>query len=123
MTSNAAQVLWTWIATLEHASSVAERMMCPDRFSGWRVWTLSADHPAFDPLAYQQGSVWAFDNALIVSGLQRYVEDVEALRITEATLDAARGFSNSRMPEFIAGTQRELGDAPTHTPRANPLHA
>ena len=123
VTSNAAQVLWTGIATREHASSIAERMMRPDMLSGWGVRTLSADHPAFDPLAYQQGSVWAFDNALIVSGLRRYGEDAAALRVTAATLDAARGFSNSRVPEFIAGTQREPGDAPTHTPRADPLQA
>ena len=64
----------------------------PDMFSGWGIRTLSADHPAFDPLAYQQGSVWAFDNALIVSGLRRYGEDAAALRVTAATLDAARGF-------------------------------
>ena len=40
-----------------------------------------------------------------------------------ATLDAARGFRNSRLPEFIAGTQRLPGDAPTHTPRADPMQA
>ena len=123
VTSNAAQVLWTGIAPPEHASRIAERMMRPDMFSGWGVRTLSSDHKAFDPLAYQQGSVWAFDNALIVSGFRRYGEDAAALRITAATLDAARGFSNGRLPEFIAGTQRLPGDAPTHTPRAEPLQA
>ena len=123
VTSNAAQVLWTGIATPGHAKRTAERMMRPDMFSGWGVRTLSADHAAFDPLAYQQGSVWAFDNALIVSGLRRYGEDAAALRVTAATLDAARGFRNSRLPEFIAGAQRLPGDAPTHTPRADPLQA
>ena len=123
VTSNAAQVLWTGIASQEHASRIAERVMRPDMFSGWGVRTLSADHPAFDPLAYQQGSVWAFDNALIVSGLRRYGEDAAALRLTAATLDAARGFRNGRLPEFIAGEQRLPGDAPTHTPRADPLQA
>ena len=123
VTSNAAQVLWTGISTPEHAASVAQRVMRPDMFSGWGVRTLSADHPAFDPLAYQQGSVWSFDNALIVSGLRRYDEDAAALRVTAATLDAARGFRRSRLPEFIAGTQRQPGDGPTHTPRADPLQA
>jgi len=123
VTSNAAQVLWTGIATPEHAHGIAERVMQPDMFSGWGVRTLSARHPAFDPLAYQQGSVWAFDNALIVSGLRRYGEDGAALRVTAATLDAARGFRNFRLPEFIAGTQRQPGDGPTHTPRADPMQA
>ncbi len=123
VTSNAAQVLWTGIASHDHAARVASRVMRPDMFSGWGVRTLSADHAAFDPLAYQQGSVWAFDNALIVSGLRRYGEDAAALRITAATLDAAHGFRRERLPEFIAGPQRQPGDGPTHTPRADPMQA
>jgi glycogen debranching enzyme len=123
VTSNAAQVLWTGIASQEHAAKITARIMRPDMFSGWGVRTLSADHAAFDPLAYQQGSVWAFDNSLIVSGLRRYAEDAAALRVTAATLDAARGFPRGRLPEFIAGIQRERGDGPTHTPRADPLQA
>jgi glycogen debranching enzyme len=123
VTSNAAQVLWTGIATADHAKRTAERMMRPDMFSGWGVRTLSADHAAFDPLAYQEGSVWAFDNALIVSGLRHYGEDEAALRVTAATLDSAKGFRNGRLPEFIAGAQRLPGDGPTHTPRADPLQA
>jgi glycogen debranching enzyme len=123
VTSNTAQVLWTGIASPEHAAQIAARILQPDMFSGWGVRTLSADHAAFDPLAYQQGSVWAFDNSLIVSGLRRYGEDAAALRITGATLDAAEAFRGARLPEFIAGNQRRSGDAPTHTPRADPLQA
>jgi glycogen debranching enzyme len=123
VTSNAAQVLWTGIASPGHAARVAARVMQPDMFSGWGVRTLSAEHAAFDPLAYQQGSVWPFDNSLIVSGLRRYGEDAAALRITAATLDAAHGFRRERLPEFIAGTQRQPGDGPTHTPRADPMQA
>jgi len=123
VTSNAAQVLWTGIAGADHARRVAERVMQPDMFSGWGVRTLSAGHAAFDPLAYQQGSVWPFDNSLIVSGLRRYGEDAAALRITAAALDAAQGFRRWRLPEFIAGTERQPGDGPTHTPRADPMQA
>ncbi len=121
--SNAAQVLWTGIASPDHATRIASRMMRPDMFSGWGVRTLSADHAAFDPLAYQQGSVWSFDNSLIVSGLRRYGEDKAALRITAATLDSAAGFRRGRLPEFIAGTQRRPGNGPVHTPRADPMQA
>jgi glycogen debranching enzyme len=123
ITSNAAQVLWTGIASPEQASRVAARVMESDMFSGWGVRTLSADHAAFDPLAYQQGSVWSFDNALIVSGLRRYGDDKAAVRVTAATLETAHGFSLGRLPEFIAGIQRQPGDGPTRTPRADPLQA
>lgn len=121
--SNTAQVLWTGIATPDHANRIAARVMRPDMFSGWGIRTLSSDHVRFDPLAYQQGSVWSFDNALIVSGLRRYGKDAAALRVTAATLDTARSFRLNRLPEFIAGTERQPGDAPTHTPRADPLQA
>ncbi len=123
VTSNTAQVLWTGIASPDHASQIAARILQPDMFSGWGVRTLSASHAAFDPLAYQQGSVWAFDNSLIVSGFRLYGEDAAALRIARATLDAAQGFRGGRLPEFMAGLQRTPGDAPTHTPRADPLQA
>jgi len=123
VTSNAAQVLWTGIAGADHARRVAERVMMLDMFSGWGVRTLSSGHAAFDPLAYQQGSVWPFDNSLIVSGLRRYGEDAAALRIMAATLDAAHGFRRERLPEFIACTERQPGDGPTHTPRADPMQA
>ncbi len=123
VTSNAAQVLWTGIAGADHARRVAERVMKPDMFSGWGVRTLSSSHAAFDPLAYQQGSVWPFDNSLIVSGLRRYGVDAAALRVTAAALDAAQGFRRWRLPEFIAGTERQPGDGPTHTPRADPMQA
>lgn len=123
VTSNAAQVLWTGIATPEHATRIAERIMRPDMFSGWGVRTLSSDHPRFDPLAYQQGSVWPFDTSLIVAGLRRYGQDEPAARLTRVTMDAAACFRLHRLPEFIAGTQRRPGDAPVHTPRADPMQA
>ncbi|RYI33034.1 MAG: hypothetical protein EON48_03565 [Acetobacteraceae bacterium] len=122
-TSNAAQVLWTGIAGHGRAACTAARIMRDDMFSGRGIRTLSALHPRFDPLAYQQGNVWPFDNALIVSGLRRYGSDAAASRIVSATLDAARGFRLGRLPEFLVGTQRLGGDAPTHTPRADPLQA
>lgn len=121
--SNAAQVLWTGIADPERARRTAERVMRDDMFSGWGVRTLSAGHVRFDPLAYQQGSVWAFDNALILSGLRRYGLDEAACRVFEGTLAAARRFRHGRLPEFIAGTRREEDSPPVHAPRADPVQA
>ena len=123
VTSNTAQVLWTGIAPPDHAARIAERIMRPDMFSGWGIRTLSSDHPRFDPLAYQQGSVWPFDTSLIVAGLRRYGLDQAAARLVSATMDATAAFRLHRLPEFIAGTQRRPGDEPVHTPRADPMQA
>ncbi len=119
VTSNAAQVLWTGIAAPEHARRIAERMMRPDMFSGWGVRTLSSEHARFDPLAYQQGSVWAFDNALIVSGLRRYGEDAAAcasppprwMRRTGAASAGCR--SSSPAISASPATGRSIRPAPT----------
>ena len=123
ITSNAAQALWTGIATADHAYRVAERMMKPDMFSGWGIRTLSADHPLFDPLAYQQGSVWPFDNALIVSGLRRYGEGQGGA--SNCRRDPGRG--GRFPPEATARVHRRNTTSTrrrTHPyPRADPLQA
>ncbi|MDQ2804259.1 MAG: amylo-alpha-1,6-glucosidase, partial [Pseudomonadota bacterium] len=54
---------------------------------------------------------------------RRYGEDGAACRVFEATLAAAGAFRSARLPEFIAGMQRQAGAAPVHTPRADPLQA
>ncbi|HEX4740577.1 MAG TPA: glycogen debranching N-terminal domain-containing protein [Caulobacteraceae bacterium] len=123
VTSNGAQVLWTGIAADDRAHRVAQRMMTADMFSGWGVRTLSARHPRYDPLAYQRGSVWPFDNAFILSGFRRYGADRAAARVYEAMIDAACSFRRDRLPEFFAGAARIPGGLPTHAPRADPLQA
>ena len=130
--SNAAQVLWTGISSAEHAARVSERIMRADIFSGWGIRTLSTDHVRYDPLAYQQGSVWPFDNSLIVSGLRRYGEDEAALALTGASLEAARAFRVSRLPRiycrYAAPCRRQPDSYATRRPtpglvrRRNSLH-
>ena len=46
--------------------------------SGWGIRTLSAEHPAYNPYSYQNGSVWPHDNGLIALGFKRYGFAAEA---------------------------------------------
>ncbi|MGT2467495.1 MGH1-like glycoside hydrolase domain-containing protein [Mesorhizobium atlanticum] len=55
--------------------------MKPDMWSGWGIRTLSADHPAYNPNSYQNGSVWPHDNGLIALGFRRYGFFEEAARL------------------------------------------
>lgn len=104
--SNAGQVLWSGIASAEHARAVARRLMQDDMFSGWGIRTLSSREQRYNPLSYQLGSVWPHDNALILAGLKRYGCDKEAERVFAALLDAAGGLRGHRLPELYAGLER-----------------
>lgn len=123
VTSNAGQVLWTGIADQDKAVRTAQRLMQDDMFSGWGVRTLSDKAVRYNPLAYQLGSIWPFDNSLILAGFRRYGLDDFACRIFSSTLDAAKRFPHGRLPEFFAGTDREENFSPAHCPRADPLQA
>ncbi|HEY7929541.1 MAG TPA: glycogen debranching N-terminal domain-containing protein [Steroidobacteraceae bacterium] len=106
ITSNAGQVLWSGIASAEHAVAVGRRMMAPDMFTGWGVRTLSSKERRFNPLSYHLGSVWPHDNAMLCAGLRRYGQNESALRIFDALCAAASGFRNQRMPELYCGFTR-----------------
>ena len=70
--SNPGHLLWSGIVPPDRAARVVSRLMAPDMSSGWGIRTLSADHPAFNPYSYQNGSVWPHDNGLIALGFKRY---------------------------------------------------
>ena len=105
--SNCGQVLWSGIASPEHARAVARRLMQDDMFSGWGIRTLSSREQRYNPLSYQLGSVWPHDNALILAGFRRYGCDREAQRVFAALHDAAGGLRAHRLPELYAGLERD----------------
>ena len=113
--SNAGQVLWSGIASAEHARAVARRLMCADMFSGWGIRTLSSREQRYNPLSYQLGSVWPHDNALILAGFKRYGCDSEAQQVFAALQEAAGGLRGHRLPELYGGFER--GPAEGHPVR------
>jgi glycogen debranching enzyme len=107
--SNPGHLLWCGLPSRERARRVAERLHADDVFSGYGVRTLSAAHPAYNPLSYQRGSVWPHDNALLAAGLVRYGLHAEAERVIEGILDAAASFEDHRLPELFSGLPRGRG--------------
>lgn len=79
--SNPGHCLWYGIVAPERAGKIVRRLMASDMWSGWGIRTLSADHPAFNPLSYQNGSVWPHDNGLIALGMRRYGFAAEACQV------------------------------------------
>ena len=117
--SNVGHCLWTGIVRPDRARRVAARLMAPDMFSGWGVRTLSAKHPAYNPISYHNGSVWPHDNGLIAQGLARYGCHDEAARIARGIGDAASYFAMNQIPELFAGIPRNGTDFPVQCIGAN----
>ncbi len=116
--SNAGQVLWSGIASDEHAHAVAERLFRDDLFAGWGIRTLSAQAVAWNPVGYHLGTIWPHDNGLIAEGLRAYGEDERAERILIGLVEAATDFDLHRLPECMAGFGRDPFGVPVRYPIA-----
>lgn len=105
--SNAGQCLWSGIADQEKAERTARRLLQDDMWSGWGIRTLSNKNGAYDPFAYQRGSIWPQDNGIIAAGFKRYGMIDEANQVIRGIFDAIERFDAYRPPEVFAGVQRE----------------
>jgi glycogen debranching enzyme len=110
--SNPGHCLWSGIVAPDRARRVMERLMRPDMWSGWGIRTLSADHPAYNPHSYQNGSVWPHDNGIIALGFRRYGFAEQAAQIARDVGEASSHFVQQQVPELYAGLPR----APTSFP-------
>jgi glycogen debranching enzyme len=117
--SNPGHLLWSGIVPKEKAGKVVERLLRPDMWSGWGIRTLSADHPAFNPHSYQNGSVWPHDNGVIAIGFKRYGFHAEAARVARDISEACSYFRLHQMPELYAGLQRNGASFPVQYLGAN----
>ncbi|WP_026212690.1 MGH1-like glycoside hydrolase domain-containing protein [Longispora albida] len=92
--------VWAGLASAEQAAAVRAALLDPAKF-GTRVPvpTVSADNPAFDPVAYWRGPVWLDQAYFAITGLRAagYAADADAL--------TAR---------LVANADGLAGDAPIH---------
>ena len=117
--SNPGHCLWSGIVRPERAGRVVARLMQPDMWSGWGIRTLSADHPAYNPYSYQNGSVWPHDNGLIALGFKRYGYAEEAGRIAHGVSEAGSFFMLNQLPELYAGLHQDTANFPVQYLGAN----
>lgn len=78
-----------------------------DLWCSWGIRTLFTNNQAYNPISYQRGSVWSYDNSIIAVGLKRYGYHQEANQIAEGIFTAASYFEAGRMPELFAGIERQ----------------
>ncbi|HEY7628080.1 MAG TPA: glycogen debranching N-terminal domain-containing protein [Ilumatobacteraceae bacterium] len=106
ISSNPGHLMWCGLPSPDRAAAVAKRFLEPDLFSGWGLRTLSAEHPAYNPMSYQRGSVWPHDTVVAAAGLARYGHRHQAAALLRAVLDAASTFEADRLPELFCGFDR-----------------
>lgn len=109
--SNALHCVATGIADKSLVTRTMERLFAKDMFSGWGVRTLSSDHPSYNPYSYHRGTVWPVEHGPFAVGAYRYGCHDEVERIAQAQFETAALFDHFRLPECIAGHQRD-GDHP-----------
>jgi len=117
-TSNAGHLLFTGIASQEHAQRTAQTLMQEDSFSGWGIRTLSSAEVKYNPMSYHNGSIWPHDNALIAYGMGRYGLKEAALKVLNGLFDASIAMDLHRLPELFCGFPRRRGEGPTLYPIA-----
>ena len=116
-------LLWTGIASPDHARRVADAMISSDFFSGWGIRTIAKGEPRYNPMSYHNGSIWPHDNSFIALGLSRYGLRGTSDKIFEAMLAAASYMELRRLPELFCGFRRRRGAGPTLYPVAcSPKH-
>jgi glycogen debranching enzyme len=118
VSSNAAQCLFSGIASPDRARRVAETVMSDGMFSGWGVRTIREGESRYNPMAYHNGSIWPHDTALVALGFSRYGLKHQVVRIAEGLFAAAQQFELRRLPELFCGFGRHAGEAPTRYPTA-----
>jgi glycogen debranching enzyme len=117
--SNAGHVLWSGIASHEHAQRVGEALLAPHSFGGWGVRTVANCNARYNPMSYHNGSVWPHDNAIVAMGLARYGLKDKTRAIAGALYDASLFMDLHRLPELYCGfARRHHGEGPTLYPVA-----
>ncbi|HEU4697578.1 MAG TPA: glycogen debranching N-terminal domain-containing protein [Gemmatimonadales bacterium] len=116
VTSNAGHLLWSRVPTPAQAARMTDQLLGPDMFSGWGIRTLSARHPAYNPMSYHDGSVWPHDNAIIVLGLAHNGFAERAHPVVRGLHEAAARDEAQRLPELFCGIPRGYATRPVAYP-------
>lgn len=105
--SNVLHCIATGIAEAAHVPRALDRLFEDDMFSGWGVRTLSSLHPSYNPYAYHRGTVWPVEHGPFAVGAYRYGFHDRVEQVCRAQFETAALFDHYRLPECIAGHQRD----------------
>jgi glycogen debranching enzyme len=117
LSSNAGHLLWTGIAKPERIDAMATLLRSRRMFTGYGIRTLAERNLGYNPIGYHTGTVWPHDSSLIAYGLALNGHRADAIRIQRG-LTAVAERSGWRLPEVIAGFDRERTGFPVEYPVA-----
>src|ERR671932_1000448 len=115
--SNIGHLLWSGIVPPERVDAVVDALMGEALWSGWGVRTMSSEDAAFNPISYQNETVWPHDESIIPWGLAKCARWPEMHRIARRMLEAASHF-DYQLPEVFAGLARQETPFPIAYPTA-----
>ncbi|MDY6918263.1 MAG: glycogen debranching N-terminal domain-containing protein [Chloroflexota bacterium] len=107
LTSNPGHCLFCDIVDEEKARYLVLRLTSAEMASGWGIRTVSNRETKFNPMSYQNGSIWPHDNSIIVAGMKRYGYAWEVEHIATQLFDASRFFPYGRLPQLYCGFTRD----------------
>ncbi|MDF1522156.1 MAG: glycogen debranching N-terminal domain-containing protein [Trueperaceae bacterium] len=107
--SDAGHLLWSGIVPEAYAARLVATLLGPELWSGWGIRTLGTGAARYNPVSYHNGSVWPHDTALAAAGFARYGFHTEARRVRDALFALAASQEDRRLPELVAGYERDDG--------------
>ena len=104
VTSDPGHLLFSGMLNANQQSNIVERLFKPDLLTDYGIRCMSESDPAFDPKAYQRGSIWPHDNWIIARGLLKngFMKQYRDLR--DRLLKASEKFGG--LPEYF-GVSRD----------------
>lgn len=118
VSSNPAQCLWTGIIDSKYAKQLVGRLFKDYMFTGSGIRTLSSGERRYNPIGYNNGTIWPHDNAFIVAGLHKYGFVKEMSILFTGMYEAAKNFELYRLPECFSGLSRSEYSVPVKYPVA-----
>ena len=87
----------------DRADRMLERIASPLLTTAWGTRMLSREHPLYDPLHYNNGTVWPFVTGFAALAHYRYHRAGDGLHLVRAVARTTFDFALGRNPELMSG--------------------
>ncbi|MFB4164010.1 glycogen debranching N-terminal domain-containing protein [Alteribacillus sp. JSM 102045] len=111
ITSNPGHVLYADMLSPERANQIGSMLISEKMFSGYGIRTMGEKEAGYNPISYHNGTIWPHDNSLIVLGLSKTNQKIEAAKAMTGMIKSASSFEYDRLPELFCGYSSNNGKA------------